>query len=114
MELSEDHREGLAIAGEVHDIGKIAVPAEILSKPGQLTANERVLVEGHARLGYEILSGIDFAWPVAEIVRQHHERMDGSGYPQRLAGDDILLEARERLHDLLRLARRIQPVARIR
>jgi len=94
MELSEDQREGLAIAGEVHDIGKIAVPAEILSKPGTLTMNERVLVEGHARLSHEILSGIDFAWPVAEIVRQHHERMDGSGYPQGLAGDDILLEAR--------------------
>jgi len=94
MGLSEERCEGLAIAGEVHDIGKIGVPAEILSKPGPLTDLERLLVEDHAPRGYEILSGIDFAWPVAEIVHQHHERLDGSGYPRGLAGDEILLEAR--------------------
>jgi len=94
MGLSEEQREGLAIASEVHDIGKIGVPAEILSKPGQLTDYERELVEEHAARGYEILAGIDFAWPVAEIVRQHHERVNGSGYPRGLAGDEILLEAR--------------------
>ncbi len=94
MGLGEARREGLAIAGEVHDIGKIGVPAEILSKPGRLTSTERALVEEHASRGYEILAGIDFACPVAEIVHQHHERLDGSGYPRGLAGDEILLEAR--------------------
>ena len=94
MELSEEQCEGLVVASEVHDVGKISVPAEILSKPRRLTDLERLLVQDHAHRGYEILSGIDFAWPVAEIVHQHHERLDGSGYPRGLAGGDILLEAR--------------------
>jgi len=92
--LPDDQAEGLVVAGEVHDIGKIAVPAEILTKPTGLSDLERMLVEEHSVRGYEILSAIEFSWPVAEIVYQHHERMDGSGYPRGLAGDDILLEAR--------------------
>ena len=80
--------------GTLHDIGKMAVPAEILSKPGRLSDAEFELIRQHPQTGYEILAGIDFPWPVAEIVLQHHERLDGSGYPQGLEGDEILLEAR--------------------
>jgi HD-GYP domain-containing protein (c-di-GMP phosphodiesterase class II) len=75
-------------------VGKIAVPAEILAKPGRLTALEYELVKGHAQQGYEVLRGIDSPWPIAEVARQHHERMDGSGYPRGLKGEEILLEAR--------------------
>jgi HD-GYP domain-containing protein (c-di-GMP phosphodiesterase class II) len=78
----------------VHDIGKIAVPAEILSKPGRLSETEMMLVREHASAGYDILRPVDFPWPIAQIVLQHHERMDGSGYPQGLQGDAILPEAR--------------------
>jgi PAS domain S-box-containing protein/putative nucleotidyltransferase with HDIG domain len=92
--LDEKTREGLMLAGEVHDIGKICVPAEILSKPAALTDMEYRLVQQHAQTGREILSGITFQQPVAEIVGQHHERLDGSGYPDGLAGDDIRSEAR--------------------
>jgi putative nucleotidyltransferase with HDIG domain len=92
--LDEQTREGLLLAGEVHDIGKICVPAEILSKPAALTDMEYRLVQQHAQTGREILSGITFQQPVAEIVGQHHERLDGSGYPDGLAGDDIRSEAR--------------------
>lgn len=94
MGLSEDFQLGLRAAGRVHDVGKISVPGEILSKPTRLTAGEYELIKGHSESGYQILKGIDFPWPVAEVVRQHHERMDGSGYPQGLKGDQILLEAR--------------------
>ena len=94
MGLSEERVEGLRITGLVHDIGKVNVPSEILSRPGKLTESELSLVQNHARLGYEILREVDFSWPVAEVVLQHHERMDGSGYPQKLSGDNILLEAR--------------------
>jgi len=92
--LADDVTEGLRLAGSVHDIGKIAVPAEILSKPGRLQEYELNLVRTHAQVGYDILRPIEFAQPVAEIVLQHHERLDGSGYPRGLAGDHILPEAR--------------------
>lgn len=94
MGMSEDGIHGLHLAGVVHDLGKISVPAEILSKPGKLTPIEFMLIKGHAQAGYEILKDIDFPWPIATIVWQHHERFDGSGYPQGLKGDDILLESR--------------------
>jgi len=94
MQLPADRREGLRMAGEVHDVGKIGVPAEILSKPGKLTDVEFRLVAQHAAKGYEILRGIAFRWPVAEIVHQHHERLNGSGYPRGLMGHEMLLEAR--------------------
>lgn len=85
---------GIRVAGILHDIGKINVPAEILAKPGQLTDLEFAMIKMHPQIGYEILKDIDFPWPVAETVLQHHERLDGSGYPHGLAGSDILLEAR--------------------
>ena len=89
-----DRIEGLRMAGQVHDIGKISVPSEILSKPTALTATEYKLIKTHAKKGYEILKNVEFPWPLAEIVHQHHERMDGSGYPRGLKGEDILMEAR--------------------
>jgi len=94
MGLSGDQVEGLAVAGTLHDIGKITVPAEILSKPGKLSEFEFSLIKSHSQTGYEILKKIEFPWPIAQIVRQHHERMDGSGYPSGISGEDILLEAR--------------------
>jgi HD-GYP domain-containing protein (c-di-GMP phosphodiesterase class II) len=78
----------------IHDLGKIQIPAEILSKPGKLTDNEFNLIKTHPQVGYDILKGIEFPWPIAQIVLQHHERVNGSGYPQGLSGEDILLEAR--------------------
>ena len=92
--LEEDRLEGLRVAGSVHDIGKIYVPAEILARPGRLSANQLELVKDHARVGYDIIKGIDFPWPIAQTIYQHHERLDGSGYPQGIKGDEILLEAR--------------------
>jgi len=94
MGLAEDRVEGLCLAGEIHDLGKISVPTEILSKPTRLTEFEFQLIRNHPRTAYDIFKEIDFPWPIAEIVLQHHERMDGSGYPQGLRGADILLEAR--------------------
>jgi PAS domain S-box-containing protein len=92
--LPADRIEGLRVAGSVHDVGKIAVPAEILSKPTRLTPTEYALVKDHAQLGYEILNEVEFSWPVAQATRQHHERLDGSGYPNGLKGEQIILEAR--------------------
>lgn len=92
--LPEQQIEGLHLACVVHDVGKIKIPAEILSKPGKLTEIEFFLILEHSRSGFEILKSIDFPWPIAEIVLQHHERLDGSGYPQGLKGEQILLEAR--------------------
>ena len=86
--------DGLRVAGTLHDIGKIQVPSELLSKPGRLTANEFALIKEHAQAGYEVLKMVDFPWPVALVAQQHHERMDGSGYPKGLKGDAITLEAR--------------------
>jgi PAS domain S-box-containing protein len=94
MGLPEDQVDGLRMAGIVHDLGKIAVPAEILSKPTKLSNIELALIKVHPQTSYDILKDIDFPWPVAEIVFQHHERMDGSGYPRGLKGDEIFLEAR--------------------
>jgi PAS domain S-box-containing protein/putative nucleotidyltransferase with HDIG domain len=94
MGLPAQQIEGIRVSGTLHDIGKIFVPAEILSKPGKLRPNELNLLKDHAEVGYELLRNIEFPWPVAEIVYQHHERLDGSGYPRGLKGDDIRLEAR--------------------
>jgi HD-GYP domain-containing protein (c-di-GMP phosphodiesterase class II) len=94
MGLTEDRVEGLCLAGDIHDLGKISVPAEILSKPTRLTEFEFRLIQNHPRVAYDILKEINFPWPIAEIILQHHERMDGSGYPQGLRGTDILPEAR--------------------
>ena len=95
-DMGLDHGQimGLRMASVVHDIGKIHIPAEILSKPGPLTAAEFEIVKTHPQGGWEVLKNIDFSWPVAEIVYQHHERLDGSGYPRGLKDADILLEAR--------------------
>jgi PAS domain S-box-containing protein/putative nucleotidyltransferase with HDIG domain len=94
MELPKDKIEGLRMSGELHDIGKIHVPAEILSKPGQISEAEYTIIKTHSQVGHDILKTIEFPWPVAKIVLQHHERMDGSGYPQGLKAKDILLEAK--------------------
>jgi len=94
MGLSENQRDFIRTAAAIHDIGKISIPSEILSKPTKLTDLEFNLIKTHAQSGYDILKDIEFPWPVADVVRQHHERMDGSGYPQGLKGNDILLEAR--------------------
>lgn len=94
MGLSRNFIEGLRISSLLHDIGKICVPAEILSKPGKITQDEFNIIKQHCQVGYDILKGIEFQWPVAKIVLQHHERMNGSGYPAGLMGEDILLEAR--------------------
>jgi PAS domain S-box-containing protein/putative nucleotidyltransferase with HDIG domain len=94
MGLSSEQVDEIRMAGVIHDLGKISIPAEILSKPGQLSKMEYSLIKNHPETGFNILKGIDFNWPVAEIVRQHHERMDGSGYPEGLQGDKIMLEAR--------------------
>jgi PAS domain S-box-containing protein len=92
--LDDFCQQGLRIAGAVHDVGKIVIPTEILTKPSRLSAVEYELLKQHAEQGYEVLKNVDFPWPVAEVARQHHERMDGSGYPRGLKGEEILLEAR--------------------
>ena len=94
MGLSEEQIDGICMAGVIHDIGKISVPGEILSKPGRLTDIEFSLIKTHSQVGYDILKPIEFPWPVAQIVLQHHERIDGSGYPAGLKSDEIMLEAR--------------------
>lgn len=94
MGLSADRIHGLRLASVVHDLGKIRIPAEILSKPGKLSHIEYELIKTHPQVGYDILKPVEFPWPIANIVLQHHERLDGSGYPKGLRGDAILLEAR--------------------
>jgi PAS domain S-box-containing protein len=96
VELGLDTRtvEGIKLAGEIHDIGKIGVPAEILSRPGALQPAEFELVKSHSRAGFQILADIPFPWPIAQMILQHHERYDGAGYPQGLAGEEVLLGAR--------------------
>lgn len=89
-----DQVKGIRMAGMIHDLGKISIPSEILSKPGRLGDAEFSLIKIHPQVGYDILKGIDFPWPVAQVVYQHHERMDGTGYPRGLKGDEIVLEAR--------------------
>jgi HD-GYP domain-containing protein (c-di-GMP phosphodiesterase class II) len=94
LELPQNQVEGAFMAASIHDIGKISLPAEILTKPIQLTEIEISLIQAHSQAGYDILKGIEFPWPIADIIVQHHERMDGSGYPQGLVGEEILIEAR--------------------
>lgn len=94
LHLSEDQLMGLNMAAVIHDIGKIYVPAEILTRPSTLTDSEFALIKTHPKVGYEILKRVEFPWPVATIVLQHHERINGSGYPQGLKGKNIILEAR--------------------
>lgn len=94
MGLSRDQIEGIRMTGLIHDIGKISVPVSILSKPGPLSEAEFNVIKEHPRVGYDILKGIEFPWPIAKIVFQHHERINGSGYPMGLSGEEILLEAR--------------------
>ncbi|HLD46955.1 MAG TPA: HD-GYP domain-containing protein, partial [Desulfobaccales bacterium] len=92
--LPDDRVAGLRVIGLLHDMGKVSVPAEILSKPGKLSDTEFAIIKSHAQAGYEIVKEIRFPWPVAEVILQHHERLDGSGYPQGLQGDDILPDAK--------------------
>lgn len=94
MGLPQQQIDGLRIACLIHDLGKVTVPAEILSKPGKLTETEFSIIKNHPQVAYDILKKIDFPWPVADIVLQHHEYLDGSGYPQGLKRKDILIEAR--------------------
>ncbi len=94
MGLSEKQIQGVHMAASIHDLGKISVPAEILSKPARLSDIEFALIKTHSQVGYDILREIEFPWPIAEMVYQHHEKINGSGYPQGLAGENILLEAR--------------------
>ncbi|MDD5772522.1 MAG: MEDS domain-containing protein [bacterium] len=94
MCLSEKQIDGIRIAGSVHDLGKISVPSEILTKPGKITDMEFNIIKTHPQTGYNILKNIDFPWPIAQIILQHHERENGSGYPGGIKGKDILLEAK--------------------
>ena len=92
--IPPEEAEGIRLAGIIHDVGKISVPAEILSKPGRITESEFSIINAHALSGEEILSKIEFPWPIARMVGEHHERLDGSGYPNRLVGDQICLGSR--------------------
>jgi putative two-component system response regulator len=95
MGYSDNVVEGIFMAASIHDIGSLSVPAEILCKPSKLTDIEYNIVKTHTpQVGYEILKEISFPWPIADIIQQHHERLDGSGYPCGLCGDEIMLEAR--------------------
>jgi PAS domain S-box-containing protein len=94
MGLPPEKIDGIRTAGAIHDIGKLSIPAEILSKPTKLSAIELSLIKEHSLKGYEMLKDVESPWPLAEMVYQHHERMDGSGYPRNLKGDEILMEAR--------------------
>lgn len=94
MGLSEAEVEGIRLGGYIHDIGKVSAPAEILNRPGRLSEIEFALIKSHVQVGYEIIKAIEFPWPVSKMILQHHERLDGSGYPHGLKGDEIILEAR--------------------
>lgn len=94
MGFSEDRIYGLRMASVIHDLGKITIPGEILCKPGRLSGPEYEMIKTHVQSGYDILKKIDFPWPLADIVIQHHERLDGSGYPKGLSGEQILMEAK--------------------
>ncbi len=94
MELDPNIIESIRMAGVIHDMGKICVPAEILNKPGRLTAPEFDIIKSHPQIAYDILKHIDFPWPIAQIILQHHERLNGLGYPQHLKDKKILLEAK--------------------
>jgi putative nucleotidyltransferase with HDIG domain/PAS domain S-box-containing protein len=94
MGLSDHRCSGIHVAASIHDIGKIYVPAEFLTKPGAISEAEHVIIRTHPDVGYDILKTIEFPWPIADVILQHHERLDGSGYPAGLHGDDILMEAK--------------------
>jgi len=94
MGLPKDKIDGIRMAGSIHDIGKLSIPAEILSKPTKLTDIEFDLIKDHSQSGYEMLKDVESPWPLAQIVYQHHERMNGSGYPRNLKGNEIIIEAR--------------------
>jgi PAS domain S-box-containing protein len=94
MGLSQDKKDGIRMAGSIYDIGKLAIPAQILTKPTKLSSIEIEMIKEHALSGYEMLKNVESPWPLAQIVYQHHERMNGSGYPRNLKGDEILMEAR--------------------
>jgi len=94
MGLNKEIIAEIRVAGALHDIGKMYIPSEILTKPGNLTELEYEMIKAHPKVGYNILKTIDFPWPIAPIVLQHHERVDGSGYPSGLSAKDILLESR--------------------
>jgi len=94
MSLEAGRIEGLRLGALIHDIGKISVPVEILSRPGKLSKAEFNLIKRHSLSGYDIIKGVTFPWPVADMIMQHHERQDGGGYPHGLKGDEIILEAR--------------------
>lgn len=94
MGLAPEQIDAVRMAGLLHDIGKLAVPADILNRPGRLSEAQLGLIKEHSQVGYEILKSIEFPWPIADIVLQHHERMDGSGYPGGLSGDQVMVEAR--------------------
>ena len=94
MNLSNEQIEGIRIAGILHDIGKISVPTDVLNKPGILSKHEIGLIKEHSQVGYDIMKDIDFSQPIAQVILQHHEKMDGSGYPQGISGENIIQEAR--------------------
>lgn len=94
MKLSNKQIECIYVAGYLHDIGKISVPAEILSKPGKLSEIEYEIIKMHVKCGYDVLKKVELPWPVAEVVYQHHERIDGSGYPRGLKGDEMKVESK--------------------
>jgi putative nucleotidyltransferase with HDIG domain len=94
MGLPQNKIDGIRMAGVIHDIGKLSIPVEILSKPSKLTNLEFSLIKEHSQSGFEMLKDIESPWPLAKIVQQHHERMNGTGYPQNLKGEEILIEAR--------------------
>ncbi len=94
LDLPVQQIKGIQLAALIHDIGKLAIPCEILSKPGQLSKAEFDMIKTHPSVGYGIIKNIKFPWPIAKIILQHHERINGSGYPDGLAGEEILLETR--------------------
>jgi len=94
MGLPEQQVEGIRLGSTIHDIGKIYVPAEILTRPGKITPEEFAIIKSHSKVGYEIIKDVDFPWPVAQMILQHHERQDGSGYPQGLSNNEMILEAK--------------------
>ena len=94
MDFDNERLEWLRLGAKIHDIGKISVPTDILNKPGKLTSAEFEIIEAHPKIGYDILRDVNFPYPVKEIILQHHERLDGTGYPHKLMADEITLEAK--------------------
>jgi putative nucleotidyltransferase with HDIG domain len=109
MNFSPDQVEGVNMAAAIHDIGKLSVPAEILSKPSKLSDIEFQLIQIHPEAGYNIVKDIEFPWPIATIILQHHERINGSGYPKGLKGEEILPETR-----ILSVADVVEAIASLR